>query len=52
MLAKKLTVKLRDAGKPANTATMIATGKGIIRDKESNTSIASPDIYLTKGWAK
>ena len=31
---------------------MIATGKGIVMDKASDFSTASPDIYLTKDWAK
>ena len=57
MLAKKLTVKcklkdLREAGAPVDTAIVIATGKGIVMEKASDTSIASPDIYLTKDWAK
>ena len=60
MLAKKLTVKfklksiknLREAGGPANCTIVIATGKSITMDKESNISIASDDIYLTKDWAK
>ena len=56
MLAKKLTVKcklksiknLREAGGPANSTIVIATGKGIAMDKESNISIANPDICLAK----
>ena len=58
MLAKKLTIKckinqnLREAGGPANSTIVIATGKGIAMDKESNIFIASSDIYLTKDWAK
>ena len=43
---------LREAGAPINTAIVIATGKGIVMDKASDTSIASPDTYLTKDWAK
>ena len=43
---------LREAGAPVNTAIVIATGKGIVIDKASDISIASPDIYLTKDWAK
>ena len=45
---------LREAGAPVNTAIVIATGKGIVIDKASDTSIASisPDIYMTKDWAK
>ena len=45
---------LREAGAPVNTAIVIATGKGIVMDKTSDTSNASPDIdvYLTKDWAK
>lgn len=43
---------LREAGAPVNTAIVIATGKGIVMDKANDTSIASPDIYLTKDWAK
>ena len=45
---------LREAGGPVNTAIVIATGKGIVMDKTSDTSNASPDIdvYLTKDWAK
>ena len=43
---------LREAGAPVNTAIVIATGKGIVMDKASDTSIASPDIYLIKDWAK
>ena len=31
---------------------MIATGKGIVMDKANDIFIASPDIYLTKDWAK
>ena len=45
---------LREAGTPVNTAIVIATGKGIVMDKTSDTFNASPDIYvyLTKDWAK
>ena len=43
---------LREAGAAVNTAIVIATGKGIAMDKDSDTSIASPDIYSTKDWAK
>ena len=43
---------LREAGAPVNTAIVIATGKSIVMDKASDTFIASPDIYLTKDWAK
>ena len=42
---------LREAGAPVNTAIVIAVGKGIVMEKASDTSIASPDIYLTKDWA-
>ena len=60
MLAKKLIdcqvqayiKNLRETGASVNTAIMIATGKGILMDKVSDTSIASPDIYLMKNWAK
>ena len=45
---------LRETGAPVNTAIVIVTGKGIVMDKISDTSNASPDIdvYLTKDWAK
>lgn len=43
---------LREASTPVNTAIVMATSKGIVMDKASDTSIASSDIYLTKDWAK
>ena len=42
---------LREADAPVNIAIVIATGKGIVMDKASDTFIASPDIYLTKDWS-
>ena len=37
---------LREAGAPINTATVKATGNGIVMDKASDTSIASPDTLF------
>ena len=44
--------ELREAGAPVNTAIVIATGKGIVMERASDASIATPDVYLTKDWAK